>query len=175
MKNRFTDIGRRPRILLCEDDFLIALDLEDDIKEAGAEVFASARSQKDALKMIEHDRPDAALVDLELADGACIELVQSLAERDIPFAIISAFTRPPSPPPPLEKAPWFLKPVAFEEMIDALSDILQGSDHSELRANSICNACDPSLSSRRSAASTLVARRPFDTKKALPEERLFIL
>lgn len=142
MKNRLIHNGRPPRILLCEDEFLVALDLEEDIREAGAEIFASARSQKDALKMIEHEQPDAALVDLELSDGSCIKLVETLAERDIPFAIISAFSRPPRPPPALENAPWFLKPVVFEEMIDALSGILQGAERSETN-NSICEACDP--------------------------------
>lgn len=127
MKKRLATTGRPPRILLCEDEFLIALDLEEDIREAGAEVFASARSQKQALKLIEQGSPDAALLDLELSDGACIQLAHTLSERQIPFAIISACARPLRPPAPLAEAPWFLKPVAFEDMVDTLSDILQDS------------------------------------------------
>lgn len=108
---------------------MIALDLEEDIREAGAEVFASARSQQHALKAIEYEKPDAALLDLELSDGACIQLAQKLTDDKVPFAIISAFAKPMHPPPPLAEAPWFLKPVAFEDVLETLAQILQDSNY----------------------------------------------
>ena len=55
------------RVLIVEDEILVALDLEDALVDAGYEVAGIAADRKEALAMA-HDA-DVALVDLNLRDG----------------------------------------------------------------------------------------------------------
>ena len=71
------------RILIVEDERLIAMQLEDDITDAGHEVVGSAMSSREAIRLAERTRPDLALVDIHLADGPTgVEVVRQLAGPD---------------------------------------------------------------------------------------------
>ncbi len=70
------------RILIVEDDVLIASEMEAVLQEAGAEVVAIAGSFDEALERCQVSHPTLALIDLELAgpeDG--IELARQLSDR----------------------------------------------------------------------------------------------
>ncbi len=70
------------RILIVEDDILIASEMEAVLQEAGAEVVAIAGSFDEALERCQTTQPTLALIDLELAgpeDG--IELAHQLSGR----------------------------------------------------------------------------------------------
>jgi len=70
------------RVLIVEDDALIAAEIESTLTEAGAVVVAVTRSADEALKRCEAYRPALALIDVELPgvrDG--IELASELALR----------------------------------------------------------------------------------------------
>lgn len=69
------------RILIVEDERLIAMQLEDDIEDAGHTVVGSAMSASEALRLANSHEPDLTLVDVHLADGPTgIELARSLSE-----------------------------------------------------------------------------------------------
>ena len=57
------------KVLIVEDERLIAMQLEDDIAEAGHEVVGSAMSSAEAMELAAATRPDLAIVDVHLADG----------------------------------------------------------------------------------------------------------
>jgi two-component system, response regulator PdtaR len=57
------------RILVVEDEILIALELESLLQEAGHEVVGIATSRSDALTLAHDLSPDLAFVDIHLADG----------------------------------------------------------------------------------------------------------
>ncbi|SEH70964.1 Response regulator receiver domain-containing protein [Rhizobium tibeticum] len=58
----------RQSVLIVEDEFLIALDLESTIKEMGLDVAGVARDKEQALTLA--PLADIAFVDVNLADGA---------------------------------------------------------------------------------------------------------
>lgn len=57
------------RVLIVEDQALLALELELVLGEAGCDVIGSAMDTAGALAIAERDRPDLALVDINLLDG----------------------------------------------------------------------------------------------------------
>jgi ActR/RegA family two-component response regulator len=59
----------QPQILIVEDDFLIALDLDQALTAAGWDVRGVAGSQAEALGLAETCRPPYAVVDVHLAPG----------------------------------------------------------------------------------------------------------
>jgi CheY-like chemotaxis protein len=70
------------RILIVEDEILIALELESLLQDAGHEVVGVAASSDEALGLGAESRPDLAFVDIHLADGPTgVEVARSLARE----------------------------------------------------------------------------------------------
>ncbi|MDB5651841.1 MAG: hypothetical protein JWL62_3361 [Hyphomicrobiales bacterium] len=80
------------RILIVEDEFLIALDLEDLLTEFGYSVCGIASSADDAEQMAGELKPDLILTDIQLARGSSgIEAARSIQARfHIPSVFLSA-------------------------------------------------------------------------------------
>ncbi|TKA95794.1 response regulator [Cereibacter changlensis] len=58
------------RVLIVEDEFLIALDLQDQIEVLGHRVTGVARDVESCKQAASRERPDLALMDLRLAGGS---------------------------------------------------------------------------------------------------------
>ena len=59
------------KVLIVEDEWLVAEDLEYEIAEAGYEVTGIARTKAEALSEANACRPDVAVMDVRLAGGDC--------------------------------------------------------------------------------------------------------
>ena len=57
------------RVLIVEDDLLIALDAQMTLEDAGHEVVGTAVTEDEAVAMAAAHEPDLMVVDLRLADG----------------------------------------------------------------------------------------------------------
>ncbi len=89
---------KAPRILVVEDDLLIAMDLVDELESAGIQVAGPARTVQDALRMIEAQEIDAALLDVHLHDEDSYPIAAALQERGLPFAFLSGHAAGALPP-----------------------------------------------------------------------------
>jgi DNA-binding response OmpR family regulator len=123
-----------PHILIAEDNGLIGMMLEQDLREAGFEVAGPFASCAAALKWLATQTPDSAILDIELSDGPCVEVAQRLKDRGVPFLIL---TGKPSGIADDEEAfsgaPRLEKPMSQHEVIETLRGLLPSSnpDHSE--------------------------------------------
>lgn len=99
------------RILVLEDDPFIASDLQTILEGEGHEVVGVYTSLDDTYAHIEDDF-DYALLDIDVIGGKSFGVATALAERDIPFAFVSA-SQPGDVPAPLREAAFIPKP--FEE------------------------------------------------------------
>jgi DNA-binding response OmpR family regulator len=107
--------GRGPkvlRVLILEDEPLIALDLRSIVEESGHEVIGVVGSLSAARAHLA-DPLDFALLDIDVTDGMSFDLAATLIDRDIPFAFVSE-ARPCDLPPGLGSAAFIAKP--FEEI-----------------------------------------------------------
>ena len=125
-----------PRILIAEDYGLIGMMLEQDLRGAGYEVAGPFTSCAAALKWLATQTPDGAILDIELSDGPCIEVAQTLKDRNIPFLIL---TGQPSDIAHHEEAfsgaPRLEKPMSQREVLEMLRGLLiteQGWSGTEL-------------------------------------------
>jgi two-component system response regulator HydG len=81
----------KAKILIVEDQFIEANNLQRILESAGYKVCSIARSVPIALKIIEKESPDLVLVDIYLQGNLTgIDLAIILAERGIAFVYISA-------------------------------------------------------------------------------------
>jgi hypothetical protein len=77
--------GMSERILLVEDDFLVAMQMESTLTEAGFEVVGVASSGEDAIELAISERPRLVVMDIRLAgDRDGIDTALQLHFRDCP-------------------------------------------------------------------------------------------
>lgn len=78
------------RVLIVEDEALLALELESEIEAAGHEVVGQAAASKAAFDIIDAGNPEFAFVDVQLLDGPTgIDIGRRLAEKGIPYIFVS--------------------------------------------------------------------------------------
>src|SRR4051794_8346175 len=80
---------RKRRILVVEDEALIAMDLERIVRRAGCEVLGPVGRAEEARRLAAEGRPDAAILDIELADGDSFAVADALARRRVPFVFVT--------------------------------------------------------------------------------------
>jgi len=81
------------KILIVEDEFIVANDLRIILEKAGYHVCGTASSVSKARVLLAQHRPDWVLVDIILkGDYSGIDLANELSKQDIPFIFISANT-----------------------------------------------------------------------------------
>lgn len=87
------DRQTKARILIIEDEAVIAMDLGDLVTGAGHEVCATETTASGAVAAAKRERPDLVLADIQLADGSSgIDAVNEiLSSFDVPVIFITAF------------------------------------------------------------------------------------
>ena len=81
-------VGRR--ILVVENEPVIALSIADCLQDAGALVL-SASNTNDALPIVENSHISAAVLDLDLGGGDSTIVCRRLSDRSIPFLFYSGY------------------------------------------------------------------------------------
>lgn len=82
---------RRLRILIVEDEMLVALNIEDMLIELGHEVAGIASRLEPALVLARDGRFDVAMLDVNLAGDRSFPIADLLIERNIPFLFATGY------------------------------------------------------------------------------------
>ena len=113
------------RILVVEDEFLIALDIESILEGVGAEVRTANRVDQ-ALGLINSDGPfDAAVLDLKLERDTSVTVAERLQADSVPFVFLTGAAGDVSPVPQFGNAPVIGKPFDSETLFSALKQAMQ--------------------------------------------------
>ena len=117
----------RGKVMVIEDEMIIAMDLKGIVQAMGHDVTGVARTHKDAVKLARSNRPDLILADIQLADGssgvdAVNELLASLG--DMPVIFITAFPERLLTGDRPEPAFLISKPYSEEQVRSAVSQAM---------------------------------------------------
>jgi DNA-binding response OmpR family regulator len=110
------------RILVVEDDPLIALDLKVTLERASIVVIGPAGRLAVAMLLAEKSVPQAAVLDVRLEVGTSLPLAEWLAERHIPFLFQTS--DPTLIDARYSDAPVLRKPFRPEHLVAALAALL---------------------------------------------------
>jgi DNA-binding response OmpR family regulator len=116
--------SRRPKIMICEDEPLLALDLQMQVEDMGFDVVGPYASQREAMRALRTVRPDAVLLDVELDDGACTPFAGALRASGIAFVVLSGLSMQ-APPPEFSGADWMTKPACPGKLRDVLERVVR--------------------------------------------------
>lgn len=111
-------------ILVVEDDYFIASDLEQTLKSAGARVvgpFSRAEQARDALA--QGDTAAAAVLDVNIAGAMVYPLAEQLREAGIPFVFATGYDANVIPAQ-FSAVPRLVKPIERRRLLDALASVV---------------------------------------------------
>ena len=114
------------RVLVAEDDALLALSYAEMLKDVGAEVIGPAATIHEAGKLAASDGIAAALLDIRLEDGEVWPVAQILADKGVPFVFCTGHFGSDTLPPEWSGRPILTKPVRPTKILGALADMLRG-------------------------------------------------
>jgi DNA-binding response OmpR family regulator len=107
-----------PLVLVVEDEIVIALMVEDWLKDAGYRVAGPFVTCSAASSWLRAQTPDLAVLDTRLQDGSCQDLARELRDRGVPFVVYSGAIDDHLPE--LAGAAWVSKPSSGQDLLDAL-------------------------------------------------------
>ena len=112
-----------PCCMIVEDQALIGMSLEAFLEDAGFSVAGPFLSCADALRWLEHNTPEVALLDVSLRDGTSLPIAHLLNVRNTPFSVYSGLPFTSNLPDDLQGVPWLEKPVPREELTRTIASL----------------------------------------------------
>ncbi|CAD0362747.1 response regulator [Xanthomonas hortorum] len=120
-------IGRR--ILVVEDDYLLAEALNDLLVETGAHVVGPVGNVPDALSLLASGQAiDGALLDVNLRGQPVFPVADALLERGVPFSFCSGYDHC-TLPPRFAHLSYCMKPYNPRTIAKLLSKQTQQAEH----------------------------------------------
>lgn len=125
--NREMEASVSGRVMVIEDEAIIAMDIVDIVTAVGHSVIGVARTRDAAVRMAGAERPDLILADIQLADNSSgIEAVNEIlaASGEIPVIFITAFPERLLTGEKPEPAFLITKPFTEEQVRSAVSQAM---------------------------------------------------
>jgi len=118
------DTVERPRILLVEDEVLIAMHIADALESRGFEVIGPHPTVAQALGALRQPQCcDAAIVDAHLRDESAAPVAAALAAKGTPYVVATGYNRSQLPEI-LASVPILAKPVDIDDLVTHLRGLL---------------------------------------------------
>ena len=115
----------RRRLLIVEDELLIALELQHIVEQLGGTVIGPAGSVEGALQLLSETTPDAALLDANLRQSRVTPVAQACRDRSVPFALVTGYGRLELEEQLLQSAPRVRKPFDTRAIHNVLAIMLK--------------------------------------------------
>lgn len=118
------------RILVVEDDMMIAVLIEEVLQDLGCIVVGPVSKLDQALQLANNEVFDAAILDVTIRGGKVFPVAESLQSRGIPFVFASGYGDW-ALPTSLQGQTRLTKPFTIEELQGKLRSLCQGAAISE--------------------------------------------
>lgn len=119
------DVAKGLKILIVEDELLIAMSIEDTLLDGGYEVVGPFSSAHPAMQRIEEEAPAAALLDVNIKGGDSFSIADLLVEKDRPFLFLTGYDKG-SVPERFHDRRCLLKPVLPSDLIAEVVQLTNG-------------------------------------------------
>ena len=119
--------GKRPKVLVVEDEFIIALDLSDTVRTLGYALDGPYPDNENAFVAIDREMPDIAILDVCTGDGEVYPLADALTEAGVPIIFHSGHASYEEMHQRYPDAIACAKPCSPDKLVEALQKASQMS------------------------------------------------
>ena len=113
------------RILLAEDEMMVALDLELALQDEGADVLGPAGDLQEGMRLLRGEAQiDAAILDVDLHGEDVFPVAEALQARGVPFLFHTGHGAREELQRRFGGVPVWTKPMLAEDLIDAVAGLL---------------------------------------------------
>jgi DNA-binding response OmpR family regulator len=109
------------RVLIVEDEFLVAAMLEDELIDRGATIVGPAASLAEGMRLVENGGFDLAVIDWNLDGEHSTPIAEALREAGVPFVISTGYGMVP---PQFAAFPLLAKPYDPAELVRLFGNLL---------------------------------------------------
>lgn len=109
------------RIMVLEDQLVIAMDVENMLAARGAADVLTYATAAEALRGLERQLPDVAVLDVNLGSETSLPVAEELTRRGVPFAFATGYGEGSMIPPALSAVPLVRKPYDAGALVAAIS------------------------------------------------------
>ncbi len=120
------DALRASRVLVVEDEALIAMQVESVLADAGCELVGPATGVAEAVGLVTAAAPQAALLDVNLGRERSYPVADLLAAGGVPFVFCTGYAGATELPERFAGARVLPKPLDPDELVRALADVAAG-------------------------------------------------
>jgi CheY-like chemotaxis protein len=114
------------KVMIVEDQMLIALELEQILQEAGLEVVATLTSSQQSIGYLaDGPLPDLAILDVNLGDTTSEPIAHVLKQKGVPFMFATGYDNGNDVPAAFSDVPVVRKPYSGETIVRQLDRLLQ--------------------------------------------------
>ena len=113
------------RILVVEDEFLVAMHIEAILTRAGWRVIRSADTLSSAVSLARKSACDAALLDVNLRGERADEVAAILFARGVPFLFVSGYGRGNLPAAFRQSVELIAKPFSDRTLVEAVRNLIR--------------------------------------------------
>lgn len=115
------------RVLVVEDEFFLASDVQYELESAGFEVAALCRDVDSAIAFLDANEVDCAVLDINLGGIVSFDIAERLKAQNVPFLFVTGYDERIIPVDYTEQ-PYIPKPARYRSIVDAVSAITRGTD-----------------------------------------------
>lgn len=113
------------QVLVVEDDYIVAFDMQSLLEERGARVLGPATSVHEARALLHQQTPDVAILDVNLNGEWVFPIAEILLARAVPFVFATAYADDEHLfPPQMRTVPRLAKPVTPCALVTQLEQLL---------------------------------------------------
>jgi CheY-like chemotaxis protein len=113
------------KVLVVEDEFLIAMELRRTLTEAGYDVVGPVATVPDALSLLQQSHPDACVLDVNLRGEAACAVAEVLRSMQVPFVLSTAYSQNEiDTHAALAGATNIGKPASREDLLQAVAELM---------------------------------------------------
>jgi CheY-like chemotaxis protein len=115
---------RGKRVLVVEDEYLLAMDLAERLEDLGVEVVGPAATVREAIALLAVQEVEGAVLDINIRGERVYPVADLLMQRNVPFIFISGYSKDLEPEA-YASVPRCVKPANFSHVAQLLASVLR--------------------------------------------------
>ena len=112
--------------MIVEDEMLVAMEMESLLADQGCAVVGPAATVDRALALLAQEKPEAAILDVNLDGTTAAPVAAALKAQGVPFVLATGYGDAQPLQPELKDAPRVDKPVNHGELMRTLAQVIAG-------------------------------------------------